>query len=205
MSRWAKIVLAVVGGPLLLVALAGIIGDIREAHSKRSEAPSSSSRTAPVQARPVEPPLANVTVHAYSLLKDPYSHRGQMVTLNVAERPLMYEGSAIRYVDIGGGDPRMGIELGMMGLRLNRMMSEDVALYDILGMDADGNSTSRMLGQLVVVLPAGRRDLDFGRYWEVEPLGVVEGTNGFGAPIQVPEVRFWRYADERYRRTPNAQ
>jgi len=55
-----------------------------------------------------------------------------MVTLNVAERPLMYEGSAIRYVDIGGGDPRMGTELGMMGLRLNRMMSEDIASYDIL-------------------------------------------------------------------------
>jgi len=50
-----------------------------------------------------------------------------------------------------------------------------------------------MLGQLVVVLPPGRRDLDFGRYWEVEPLGVIEGTNGFGTPIQVPEVRFWRY------------
>lgn len=35
----------------------------------------------------------------------------------------------------------------------------------------------------------------------MEPLGVVDGTNGFGAQIQVPQVRFWRSTDERPRAT----
>lgn len=192
----------ILGTPALILSLFLLGGLLMEFVPHKDPAPAASAPSPPT--RPIEPPLTNVVVHAYSLLKDPFGHRGQVVTLNVTERPLIYEGSAIRYIDTSGGDAGMGAEMGMMGLRLNRMMSEEMALYDILGTDADGASRSSMLGQLVVVLPTGQRSLDLGRFWEVEPLGVVEGTNGFGAPIQVPEVRFWRYADERHRRAEPA-
>src|SRR5260370_28128729 len=37
-------------------------------------------------------------------------------------------------------------QLGLTGLRLNRMISENIALYDIVGMNANYNSNSQALG-----------------------------------------------------------
>jgi len=145
-----------------------------------------------------EPPQANVTLHAYDLLQNPYSYRNQIVVLNLLERPVLYNGSVIQYANIGGTDPRVATQLGLMALRLNRMISAETALYDVMGVSADYSSDAEMLGQLAVILPEGRKTLELDRYWEVEPLGVLQGTNGFGAPIQVPQVRFWRYSDERH-------
>jgi hypothetical protein len=150
--------------------------------------------------RPAEPPPANVTLHAYDLLKNPYQYRNRTIVLNVMERPIMYHGSVVQYANIGGVDARIATQFSLMGVRFNRMISEDTALYDILGTNAEFNASSEpeMLGQIGVILPPGRADLDLGRYWFVEPLGSMEGTNAFGAVLQAPQVRFLRYTDERY-------
>ena len=101
---------------------------------------------------PKEPPLSNVTLHAYELFKDPYSHKNQAIILDVRVRPVLYNGSVISYTD-PGADARVGTQLGLMGLRFSRMISEDTALYDIMGMDAQFNSDAEMLGQLAVAVP----------------------------------------------------
>lgn len=149
----------------------------------------------PVENR--EPPLADVTLHPYDLLKDPFSYKNRAVTLNFMERPVLYNGALVQYANIGSADPRMAANYGLLGLRSNRMLSPSLALYDILGVNANHQSGSELLGQLAVVLPDNRGTLEMSRYWEVEPLGVLDGTNGFGAAIQIPQVRFWQYTDER--------
>jgi hypothetical protein len=147
----------------------------------------------------VEPPSANVTLRAFDLLTNPFPYRNHTVVLSAMERPVLYHGSVVQYVNIGGTDARLATQLSLMGLRLNRMITEDTALYDILGKDADYNSGSEplVLGQLAVVLPSGRTDLDLGRYWVVEPLGAMKGTNAFGGQVQAPQIRFLHYTDER--------
>jgi hypothetical protein len=192
------IVLVLAGG---LTVIAGLI-----ALGVATEQPTPASVVAPATTtKPQAPRLANVTLHAYDLLKNPYGYQNQIVFLNVIERPVMYNNSVIQYADIGGTDPRVATKLGLTGVRLNRMLSENVALYDILGLNANYNSDSQVLGQLVVVLPIDRTDLELSRYWEVEPLGVIDGTNSFGAQIQVPHVRFWRYKDEGHQQGSAAQ
>ena len=197
-----KIIL-VVAGILLAVA---IYGGTQSSDRPTSSNPSSPSATPPTKpSQPVEPPLTDVTVHPYDLLKNPYNYKNRIVVLNVMEKPVLYNNSVIQYAQLGGADPRVATQLGIMGLRLNRMMSETTALYDIMGVNASTNSDSEMLGQIAVFQPEGRADLELWRKWEVEPLGTLEGTNGFGAPIEVPEVRFWRYADERSRSAPTTK
>jgi hypothetical protein len=194
-NYWIRLVLA---GAVAVIGLGVIVSQPKHIAADRD----SHAQVQPSAAtKPQEPPLANLTLHAYDLLKNPFGHQNQIVALNVIERPVMYNNSVIQYADIGGADPRVATQLGLTGVRLNRMLPENIALYDIVGLNANYNSDSQVLGQLVVVLPMGKTELELGRYWDVEPLGVVDGTNGFGANIQVPRVRFWRYTDERSRTT----
>ena len=190
-----KTVTATVGIAFGILAIAVVFAGVTAESDQSAQAPPSAAT------KPLEPPLANVTLRAYDLLKNPFGYRNHIIALSVTERPVMYDNSVIQYADIGGADPRVASQMGLTGVRLNRMLFENIALYDIDGLNANYNSDSQVLGQLVVVLPVGRTELEMGRYWDVEPLGVVDGTNGFGAEIQVPQVRFWRYTDERSRST----
>ena len=147
-----------------------------------------------------EPPLAGVSLHAYDLVKNPYGHKNHLVAVDVLERPVLFNRSLIQYA--GGADPRVLTELGMAGVRLDKMLAEDTALYDVMGLNANENSDPEVVGQLVVLLPSGRGELELSRPWEVEPLGTTTGTNAFGASVLVPEVRFWRYSDERQQDSP---
>lgn len=136
-------------------------------------------------ARIAEPPFANVILHPYDLLKDPYGYKRQTVFLNVVDRPVINEGSLLSYANFS------------LGMRLNRMIEENTALYDVLGINARfGGSTDDLLGQVAVIVPADTRNLELDRCWKVEPLGTFEGTNAFGGRLQVPVVRFWRYVEE---------
>ena len=36
---------------------------------------------------------------------------------------------------------------------------------------------------------------DDTRDWEVEPIGTLDGTNVYGAAVQIPAVRFWSYRE----------
>jgi hypothetical protein len=143
-----------------------------------------------------EPPSSGVTLYAYDLMKNPFRYRNSTVVLDVVSRPVLFSGSVVQYA--GGVDPRVAAQFGLLGMRFNRMVSEDTGLYAVMGIDASANSDAKMLGQLAVVTHGN--ELDLGRYWEVEPLGTTEGTNALGAVLSVPVVRFWRYTDEEPRR-----
>ena len=131
-----------------------------------------------------------LTLHPYDLLKNPYQAKEKLVLLDLNSRPVLYDGAVIQYS--GPVNPAIGARFGLMALRLDRMADENVALYNIMGIEA-GESDGDTLGQLAVVLPEGTTELRLDRNWMVEPLGPLKGTNYVGADIQIPAVRFWRY------------
>ncbi len=74
----------------------------------------------------------------------------------------------------------MGTRLGLMALRLERMADENVALYNIMGIEA-GGSNGQTLGQMAVELPDGTTELKFDRAWMVEPLEPLKGHKLHGS------------------------
>jgi hypothetical protein len=85
----------------------------------------------------------------------------------------------------------------MRGIQFQRMLTENEALYDVMGLDMkDASSGLRTIGQLLVLVPNPRPQPHPGSVWLVRPLGVETGTNYFGAVIQTPKVQFLRYTDE---------
>ncbi|HWE84208.1 MAG TPA: zinc-ribbon domain-containing protein [Terracidiphilus sp.] len=140
--------------------------------------------------KPQAPPLSGLILHPYDLLKNPYQAKEKLVLLDLNSRPVLYDGAVIQYS--GPVNPTIGARFGLMALRLDRMADENVALYNIMGIEA-GASYGDTLGQLAVALPDGTTELRLDRNWMVEPLGPLKGTNYVGADIQIPAVRFWRY------------
>jgi hypothetical protein len=142
-------------------------------------------------AQEYEPPSAGVTVRPYELLRNPYQHKNRVILLDVMSRPVLYNGSVVQYA--GGINPAVAARMGMFGLRFKRMLAEDTGLYDVMAIEATSNSEGEMVGQIAVVTPRELGELDLSRYWKVEPLGTVEGTNAFGAALTIPMVKFWGY------------
>ena len=159
----------------------------------------STSSTAQAGAEPAEPPkpqmpsVSGITLRPYDLLKNPYQAKEKLVLLDLNSRPVLYDGAVIQYS--GPVNPTIGARFGLMALRLDRMADANVALYNIMGIEA-GGSDGDTLGQLAVALPDGTTELRLDRNWMVEPLGPLKGTNYLGADIQIPAVRFWRYASD---------
>jgi hypothetical protein len=139
-----------------------------------------------------EPPPAGVSLHAYDLLKDPYSYKGKMVVLDVYPQPIMTDGRVLGYSNPPRSESARMISFGFTGVRFARMLSEDQALYDVI--DAERH----LLGQIAVTSPSkSPHDLAVNLNWDVEPLGSLEGSNALGGTVTVPAVRFWGYTDQR--------
>ena len=139
---------------------------------------------------PPSVPAADLTtVTVYDLLKNPYGPNGQRVLLDVLSYPLLQDSRFVQYREPQGPAARA---LGLYGLKFNRMVAEDAALYDARGAEL-GASVMKNIGQVIVVIVKGGQvpNVEDGR-WVVERLGAREGTNYLGAPISVPVVRFLR-------------
>jgi len=148
------------------------------------------------------PPEEDVTLHPYDLLKNPYAYKNRVVRLKASSWPVLYNGQVMQYSEAHN---QGGIALGYAGVRFERMLSDGVALYDVLGAYArSGGSELQVLGQLGVGIPSNGK-LDVQRSWDVEPLGATEGRNAFGVLITVPVVKFWRYSDEKYANQPDPE
>jgi TonB family protein len=148
--------------------------------------------------QPTETLEAGVVIHPYDLAKNAFSHQGKQVLLDAGSLPVLVNGAIYTYSQ-GEGFPGPG-------LRLERMLSENQALYEIMSLDAQGGSEPSHLGEMIVILPTdGPRSLEVGNEWVVEPLGLAKGTNAFGGPISVPLVRFVRYWDPDPREPPPQQ
>jgi hypothetical protein len=141
---------------------------------------------------PAEPPFSGVVMPAYKLAMNPFKYKGKGIYLDVTARPVLLDGEVVQYIPFGNY-----AALGITGISFKKMLSGDTALYDLIGLDANSSDyESEFLGQIATIIPPDLEDPpDVGRLWKVEPMGTLGGTNAFGAPIAVPLVRFWRYAD----------
>ncbi len=191
--RWSKAVRS--GAAILAVILgAGVIAKIISPSDNQISGTKTSAPSVPQTPRVDEGSL-----HPYDILRNPYAHKNHIISMDVASWPILYNSQLMQYT---GASNAAGVRLGYSGIRLNRMLSENTALYDVMGASAVGGPELELLGQLAVQGPSVS-ELNIQKFWDVEPLGIMEGTNGFGAQIQVPQVKFWRYTDERYQTTQN--
>lgn len=165
---------------------------LHNAHSTRRLQPSPiSSGIKPAKPVNPEPLLAkNLWTNPYFLTKNPYYCMHKLVVMRTNTIPVMSGTSATPQPIIlyYGSAP---------GLSFNRMVSPDIALYDVEVISAD-DSGQYSIGQIAVMTSGDIQSgiagqLDTLVPWEVEPMGVLEGTNYVGAAIQIPEVVFYRY------------
>ena len=134
-----------------------------------------------------KPPLDDATVYPYALLKNPYAHKNHRVVAPTSW-PVIFNGQVM---DDREAHNEGMIQLGYTGLCFERMLSDGTALYNVMGTSAQSTSTElELLGQLAVQAPSTAQ-LETQKFWDVEPLGAVEGTNAFGGQVTVPVVKFW--------------
>lgn len=132
-----------------------------------------------------------VSVRAHDLVANPFKYQGEVVVLDPLSFPFLSQGSVLSW--------QRGVEaVGRTGLRFNRIWTEGEALYDVMAVDLGaGSGDLRPIGQLVVVLPYDRRHLTrpssqplpMNTRWMVKTQGVVDATNGLGAPMQISKVK----------------
>lgn len=150
------------------------------------------TKTQQSTAAEAKPTVDDATLHPYDLLKNPYSHKNHIVTLDAESWPTLYNGQLLQYSNGGAG----AVSMGYSGLRFKQMLDEQTALYDLMGMEMQGNSDLIFLGQMAIKgSPSG--ELDVKRPWDVEPRGSLEGSNAMGGTVTVPAVKFWGYTDQR--------
>jgi hypothetical protein len=145
----------------------------------------SSSPVASTQKKESAVPL----IHPYDLVQNPFAFRGREVHLDIGSWPYVLNGQVYRWGPMAGA--------AMTGIRFQRMLTENEALYDVMALDLnDASSGLRAVGQLIVLVPNPSPQPHPGGLWLVRPLGVETGTNYFGAVIQTPKVQFVKYVDE---------
>lgn len=185
-SGWVAIILVCAS---LLLALLSYNSSTNK-NTAGKTAPSAGLANTQPQTVPVEKQIVG-TIFATGLIKDPFTNRGNLVILDVW-RIKRYVGDN----DVGVEEPRGGMLTNVIGVQFDRMLSENIALYKVMATHAfsigDGGIRT-MEGQFVVI---GSKPSTNERYWVVEPLGTIDGTNGFGAEISIPAIRFDRYSNE---------
>jgi hypothetical protein len=148
---------------------------------------------------PPKPTVDDVTLHAYDLMRNPFLSKNHLVRLDLKSYPLFLDGNFLKY-ELYTGMPNI-LSKELVGVRFERMLDEETAIFEVQGYDrpalisAEVDQGMSRLGELAVLVPAGTPELDPQELWTVEPLGTLEGTNGFGAQISVPLIRFdgyWR-------------
>jgi hypothetical protein len=158
----------------------------------RSGSPRATVKIPPEDAKP--PEAEDVVVKPYDLIKNPFAHKGKRVILDVQSYPMILNDNFMGYQYPAIDAAR---SLGWFGLKFNRMLSEQIALYDargyMLGRYFQTGSGMEDIGQLMVffvTIPARLPSIEDEGSWVVECLGAREGTNYTGAVISVPAVRF---------------
>lgn len=82
----------------------------------------------------------------------------------------------------------------MIGLRYSRQLREDAYLYEVMALGTGVSSEPESVEEVLVIKKNSDTAPDQDKLWEVEPIGLTAGTNGFGAEVQIPTIRFWQYA-----------
>ena len=114
-------------------------------------------------------------IPCYALLTNPYVGKGELVTLDLT------------VVEIPSGQ--------IDSMTLGKMISEDVALFNVEQCCVGNSAEGIPIGQIAVMVDSSKSipSTSGAHYWKIEPMGVMDGTNGLGAAIKAPLVRFVRY------------
>jgi hypothetical protein len=133
-------------------------------------------------------------LHPFDLVQDSFTYKGKQVSLDVRSQPIFLNGQVFQYQRAND----VFVQRGFTGLRFVKRLSEDQTLYEINGLDADTSYSASEFGQLLVVIPMEQpQPLALDRDWEIEPLGLAQGTNALGGPVSVPLIRFLGYSTEK--------
>lgn len=136
------------------------------------------------------------TIAAYQLVKNPFLLKNKKVLLD----PMLI-------LDMDNGRiVKIKPNSGLVGIRFDKMIDENVAVYDVLGLSAETFTYLRdydYVGQLLVVLsePPNADTIEPLLYqpWVVEPLGQMEVSNALGNTMFIPTVKFLNYEAEAVR------
>lgn len=120
----------------------------------------------------------------FELSRNTYKYKGQS---GILDTRTVYWGNDEYLGGQKWGTPPTG------GLRLERMIDEHTAIYEILTLQRGVGPAPE--GEIAVFLPDSNPP-DPLRFWRVLVEGVLKGTNSMGATVQVPAVRFEGYAEE---------
>lgn len=150
------------------------------------------SEVKPVKGNDNEPKSSGELIHPYDLVKNPFRDQGKMVTLVSLPFPILVNGVLVGYQSLGSNAAAAS---GIEGLHFNRMLSDDTCLFDVMAMDNSDYRDPEIVGQLAVVIKPGAQAPDDTRNWKAEPISTLQGTNAFGAVIEVPAVRFWGFGE----------
>lgn len=190
-SRVGIIIVAAIASSLLTFAAIYAFESNRDAGRYASEPPRAPLVTAgPPGPMEREPRIGDSSVHPYDLLKNAFSSLNQLVILDVRAYPVLQDDILLNYQDFPG--PPGLVEEMFRGVQFQKMLEAETALFEVRGY-VNGNMSP--VGQMAVVLPAGFSELRTDAMWVVKPVGLVDGKNGFGATVRIPEVRFIRYWD----------
>ena len=134
------------------------------------------------------------TIAAYQLLKNPFLYKNNKVILDPKQMPDLWEDGSINKI------------LPITGVQFNRMITEDVAIYDVEAKAYYGSSiysyNYETIGQLLVNFSEVPNTtpldgpLSLSKLWLVKPLGVADGYNAFGGNITVPKIKFLGYVSD---------
>jgi hypothetical protein len=181
---------------MLILALGIVVyavssaGSSSESSKAEQSVPSGIPAGAPQTEEPAQPVpsvspapelvFSGITVTPYQIMKDPFMHQGKLLQLDIGNLPIIVNGGLMQYVH----------QNGRVGLRLDRTVSSDRALFAVVGIDAQGNGNLEEFGQLMVDYPDQDETPALDHYWFVVTEQPTEGTNGFGAPVTVPTIKF---------------
>ena len=175
-------------------------------HSSPSNSPSSLGTSVQTTLPTTVPPVAvhrdihveDITIHPYDLVKNSFLNKGHVVRLDVGSYPFLLDGNFLDYRSYDGAPGTVGDQF--VGVRFEKMLDPETALFEVLGYQQGGDLSNDSsyggmgrLGQLVVLIPSASPPLDSQVLWNVEPLGIFEGSNAFGASVSAPLVRFCGY------------
>jgi hypothetical protein len=118
----------------------------------------------------------DVTVRPYELVQNPFFQQHRLMMLDPRAYPWLVNGEVEGYYT----------SANTVGLRCDRLLSKQDALYEVMALRVQRGAESQVVGQLLVRLPDGRTaeagaPLNVGRIWKVQSLATVHGTNAFGA------------------------
>jgi hypothetical protein len=195
-------------GVIAVVGLVGVAGyfDKPKMSETKDVAPQSAQSNPPVPTevtqdepktvtKPITEGFATVSVTPWQLLKNPYMNQVRLVRLDPQGFPVIYNGNVLGYRRCNA-DPRICLQTGTLGLRLNRMFSANQALFDVIGQVVEDGANSEKLGELLVDLEYPAEAPPTYQDWVVMPEEPTRGTNAFGGVISVATVRFVRLANE---------